>query len=220
MKKSLVSFVFATCAATAVACTGMYAGRKVSSDGTVLIGRTVDTAPWNSCHMIRVTPRIENVSGRVFVGMLTGVTWDLPPTTWKFISTPRISSLHRGVMDSACINEKGLAISGTVTAATDQKTLAADPFVKNGFGEESLPGLLIQCCTTAREAVKLLGKAIAAKGHTNAETYMFADKDEARRFFLTMTQTFKDWHQAAMDSAAYAELKARIEALLAETARA
>ncbi len=45
MRKALVSFAFATyAAAAAVACTGMYAGRKVSSDGTVLIGRTVDTA--------------------------------------------------------------------------------------------------------------------------------------------------------------------------------
>ncbi len=177
--KTGLALALAMCAAGAMACTGMYAGRKVSADGTVLIGRTVDTSPWTSCHMIRVTPRVENQPGRVYAGMRSGVTWNLPPTTWKFISTPRISSLYRGVMDSACINEKGLAVSGTVTASTNAKTLAADPFVKAGFGEDSLPGLLIQCCATAREAIDLLGRVIAAKGHDNAETYMLADKDEA-----------------------------------------
>lgn len=179
MKRALLLVVACACATGGFACTGLYAGRKVSADGTVLIGRTVDTAPWTSCHMIKVTPRVENQPGRVFVGMRSGVTWNLPPTTWKFISTPRINSLHRGNMDSACINEKGLAVSGTVTAHTNPKVLAADPFVKSGFGEDSMPGLLIQCCATAREAVALLGKAITEKGHDNAETYMIADKDEA-----------------------------------------
>ena len=179
MRKMLSFAAAAMCAAGAIACTGMYAGKDVSADGTVLIGRTVDTAPWTSCHMIRVTPRVTNVPGRVFVGTRTGATWDLPPTTWKFISTPRITSLFRGVMDSACVNEKGLAVSGTVTASTDKRALAVDPFVPDGFGEESLPGLLIQCCSTAREAVDLFAKVVAAKGHTNAEIYMVADKDEA-----------------------------------------
>ena len=179
MKKILFFAAAAMCAAGVVACTGMYAGKDVSADGTVLIGRTVDTAPWTSCHMIRVVPRVENAPGRVFVGTRSDVTWDLPPTTWKYVSTPRITSLYRGVMDSACVNEKGLAVSGTVTASTDRRALEVDPFVRGGFGEDSLPGLLIQCCATAREALDLFARAVAAKGHASAEIYMFADKDEA-----------------------------------------
>ena len=48
--------------------------------------------------------------------------------------------------------------------------------------------------------------------------FHFDDKDVARRFFLTMTQTFKDWHQVKFDAPAFAEGKAKIEALLAERA--
>ncbi len=59
-----------------------------------------------------------------------------------------------------------------------------------------------------REVFDLLEKII------NSEFDFGDDKDAARRFFLTMTQTFKDWHQAAKDSAAYGELKAKIEKLL------
>lgn len=59
-----------------------------------------------------------------------------------------------------------------------------------------------------REVFDLLEKII------NSEFDFGDDKDAARRFFLTMTQTFKDWHQAAKDSTAYGELKAKIEKLL------
>lgn len=62
-----------------------------------------------------------------------------------------------------------------------------------------------------REVFDLLEKIVDSR-------FGFADKDEARRFFLTMTQAFKDWHQAPFGSDAYKELKARIESALNETA--
>jgi V/A-type H+-transporting ATPase subunit A len=46
----------------------------------------------------------------------------------------------------------------------------------------------------------------------------FPGKDEARRFFLTLTQAFKDWHQAPRDSDAFAAGRAGIATLLAEAA--
>ena len=161
------------------ACTGMYVGRKVSEDGTTLLGRTVDTAPWTSAHMYVVTPRVENAPGRIFRSWRNGFRWELPATTWKFVSTPRLRNLGRGRMDSACVNEKGVAITGTVTGRTDAKMLKVDPFVADGTGEESLPGLLALCCDSARACVDLLAKVVAEKGHTGPEIYMFGDKDEA-----------------------------------------
>jgi len=162
------------------ACTGMYVGKRVSEDGTALLGRTVDTAPWTSAHMYVVNPRVENVSNRICRSWMNGFRWELPATTWKFVSTPRLRTLGRGRMDSACANEKGVAITGTVTGFTEGKILALDPFVKDvGAGEDSLPGLLAQCCSTARDCVELLGKVVAKAGHNGPEIYMFADKDEA-----------------------------------------
>ncbi len=46
--------------------------------------------------------------------------------------------------------------------------------------------------------------------------FNFDEKDEARRFFLSLTQGFKDWHQAAFSSDDYKTCKAKIEALLVE----
>ena len=48
--------------------------------------------------------------------------------------------------------------------------------------------------------------------------FAFDDKDVARRFFLTLSQAFKDWHQVKFDSPAFADGRAKIEALLAEQA--
>ena len=157
----------------------MYAGKAVSEDGTILLGRTVDTAPWTSCHMYVAEPRVENVPGRLFRSWRNGFRWDLPATTWKFVSTPRVRTSGRGRMDSACVNEKGLAISGTVTGRAGANVAKIDPFVPDGTGEDSLPGLLIQCCATAEEALGLLAKVIAEKGHNGPEIYMIADKDVA-----------------------------------------
>lgn len=164
----------------AFACTGMYVGKDVSEDGTILLGRTVDTRPWTSAHMYRVEPSVENVTGRVYRSWKNGFRWPLPATTRKMVSTPSVRNLGKGVMDSACVNDAGLAISGTVTAHPHGKAVAADPFnVESGAGENSLPGLLALCCSTASEALDLLAETIAKCGHENGEIYMFADKTEA-----------------------------------------
>ena len=144
----------------AFACTGMYAGKAVSEDGTILLGRTVDTAPWTSCHMYVAEPRVENAPGRLFRSWRNGFRWDLPATTWKFVSTPHVRTSGRGRMDSACVNEKGLAIYGTVTGRAGANVAKIDPFVPDGTGEDSLPGLLIQCCATAEEALELRAAGI------------------------------------------------------------
>ena len=176
----ILSALSAAVAIEAVACTGLYVGKQVSADGTTLLGRTVDTAPWTSAHMTVVNPRVESVPNRIYRSWMNSFRWPLPETTWKFVSTPRLRTLGRGRMDSACVNEKGVAITGTVTGKTHPRILEFDPFVKDvGAGEDSLPGLLAQCCSTARECVDLLGKVVAKAGHNGPEIYMFADQSEA-----------------------------------------
>ena len=46
--------------------------------------------------------------------------------------------------------------------------------------------------------------------------FTFADKDVARRFFLTLSQAFKDWHQIPFGTDAFKEGQAKIAALLNE----
>jgi len=143
------------------ACTGMYAGRKVSADGTVLIGRTVDTPPWTCCFRAVKVPRGDDVK-------------------YAYVCTPAVSAVGKGFFPSACANEAGLVISGTVTGRTRPEILKLDPKDnRKGVGEFNMPGLVAANCATAREALDFFAKAIAERGHHGAEIYMFADKDEA-----------------------------------------
>ena len=146
---------------SADACTGFYAGRKVSADGTVLIGRTVDTPPWTACFRAVSVPRGNGVR-------------------YAYVCTPAVAAVGKGYFPSACANEAGLVISGTVTGHTRPEILELDP--KNnpkGVGEFNMPGLVAANCATAREAVDFFAKTIAERGHFGSEIYMFADKDEA-----------------------------------------
>ena len=180
MKKMLLGvLLFFDGIIAADACTGLYAGKGVTEDGIVYVARTVDSPPWTAGHRIEVSPRVENVPGRQYRALVNGTVWELPATTWHCVSTPRLTVHCRGRRDSACVNECGVAITGTTTAQVNEKVLAVDPYVEDGFAEESLPGLLGICAASAREAVELLGRAIAAKGHVGTEIYMFADPDEA-----------------------------------------
>ena len=145
----------------AFACTGMYAGKKVSADGTVLIGRTVDLRPWTCCFRAVSVPRGDGVK-------------------YAYVCTPAVTALGRGVFPSACANEAGLVISGTVTGIPCVEILNLDPNTnKVGVGERDLPGLVAANCATAREALDFFGKTIAERGHFGAEIYMFADREEA-----------------------------------------
>lgn len=172
-------FTISLSVSAAYACTGIYVGRKVSLSGNTLVGRTIDSGSPKVSKMISVFPRVENRPGRVYVGGAERGGWPLPDTTWKFVATP-VANVNRSIRyDSACLNEKGLAISGTVTGSTNEEALRHDPFVKAGFGESSVVGLLAQCCTNARQVVELLGRVIAAKGHDMPEIYVALDENEA-----------------------------------------
>ena len=180
MRRCIVAAAAAAVFVTAAeACTGVYVGRKVSVEGNVLIGRTIDSGKAVVGKAINLLDRVEDAPGRYYSGGNDRGGWPLPPTTWKCLMTPQVNMRHAFRYDSACLNEKGLALSGTVTGATNDEALKADPFVKEGFGESSVVGLLALSCSTAREVVELLGKVVAERGHDMPEIYMAADKDEA-----------------------------------------
>lgn len=156
-----VAFAVALASSSASACTGFYVGRKVSMDGTVLIGRTVDIQPWSCCFRAVKVPRGEDVR-------------------YAYVCTPAVTALGKGFFPSVCANEAGLVITGTVTGHTRPEILKLDPNTdKNGVGEYNMAGLVAANCATAREALDFFAKTIAKRGHFGAEIYLFADRDEA-----------------------------------------
>ena len=154
------------------ACTGFYVGRLASADGTTLIARTVDSRPPTDSFATVVVPRGTD--------------------TWHYVCTPYA---NRSLRYASCIvNERGLAVSGTVTGHTDAKVQAADPFVKDGGAcEDTTPEYIGARASTAREAVEMLGAFIARHGNAEANVYLFADPQEA-----WYAETYTGHHWAAV----------------------
>ena len=136
MMRTVVLLAVVAAAGTASACTGFYVGRKVSVTGETLIGRTVDTPPWNACFRELRVPRGNGVK-------------------YAYVCTPAVTALGKGFFASGCANERGLVVSGTVTGRTAQKALEADPFAKGGRREADFPGLIAGTAASAAEALEL-----------------------------------------------------------------
>ena len=157
-------------AAASEACTGMYAGKQVTSDGSVLIGRTVDFSPYNATMYQQICEPGTQVS---FGGHVN---------RYRYVCAPKSTSLYAGRYAGSAANEKGVILTGTITGATNPKALENDQYRSvedGGVGEPNLPDYMIGNAATAREAVELLGEAVAERGHAGAEIYMTADTNEA-----------------------------------------
>ena len=179
-------FLAAGLANAAYACTGMYAGKGVTTDGSVLIGRTVDFPPYNATMYQQICEPGTQVA-------FNGVT-----NKYRYVCAPKSTSLKAGRYAGSAANEKGVILTGTITGATRVDALRTDPFVpegNGGVGEPYLPDYLIGNAATAREAVKLLGDAVAEHGHSGPEIYMVADTNEA---WYVEVYTGHDWAAVKM----------------------
>ncbi len=163
-----LALVFAVEAAEA--CTGMFAGREATADGSILIGRTVDFSPFNATMRQQVCERGAQIS------------FDGRTNRYRYVCAPKSTSLYAGRYAGSAANEMGVILTGTITGATRPEALANDPFIPvdaGGVGEPNLPDYMIGNAATARQAVDLLAEAVARKGHAGAEIYMVADTNEA-----------------------------------------
>ena len=173
MKRLVVGcwlLVVSAWATEVLACTGFYVGKGVSADGTTMIGRTVDAAPWNG-------PMREVRFERGKRAYADGTVND-----YAFTCASKVTGMGVGFYGGGTINEKGVMLSATVTGRTKEAATNAEPFVsyaEGGYGEANLPDYMIGKAATAREAVEILGRMIAAHGHAGPEIYMVADANEA-----------------------------------------
>lgn len=157
------------------ACTSIMVGRKASADGSVMTSHTCDS--WYRTWMQQVPaadyPRDTVMSiyrGRMhteYPASMDGVTkaGEIPQARHTF-----------GFLDTAypCLNERQLAMGETTYGGRD--TLRND---KGMFMIEELQRVALQRCTTAREAIKLMGRLIKEYGYGDSgECLTIADPKE------------------------------------------
>ena len=179
----LVIAILTALAGSAFACTAVYVGKDVSEDGTVIIAKCNDY-PDVLANNVALMERVENVPGRKMpVNEACTVFFDLPATTYKYLSTPWMAgtqAYHGPVLDaSVCANEYGVTMIMSITAFTNGKALAADPLVSDGITEDNADDLIVCQSATAREGVDLLLHIMDTYGSSETNIAFLADQQEA-----------------------------------------
>lgn len=164
--------------ASAFACTAVYVGKDVSTDGSTIIARSEDQGTGAYNKRFVVVDRVENVAGRT-MDDVNGFSYPLPATTFKYTMVPDYSQAGDGPYPGACTNEYGLSISATVSASPKPEVEAVDPFVEGSLREAVLTGIVAATCKTAEEGVNLLADMIAKYGSEEGNVILLADQKEA-----------------------------------------
>lgn len=160
-------------------CTSIMVGKKASADGSVMTSHTCDG---NYRTWMDIVPAMNHdrdttvtvVKGRMHTDHSTGARGmkevgiiPSPGKTYAFLNTAY-----------PCLNEKQLGIGET--------TISGRPELRNPDGMfliEELERIALQRCTTAREAIKLMGRLVKEYGYGDSgECLTIADPDEVWQF--------------------------------------
>ncbi len=184
MKKQFTKLLTTTLVATlalgnvsAYACTGAYVGKAVSSDGAAIIARSEDISPSDYDKLHTVVPASDE-PGRT-LDDINGFSYPLPAHTYKYTQMEDHASAGDGLYAAVCVNEMGVAITGTVSASGCDAWKAADPTVESGLREAVLPALAAATSATAKEAVTTLAAVVDEYGSAEGNIILVADQTEA-----------------------------------------
>ena len=157
------------------ACTGFIIGKKLTADGSTLVGRTEDLEPNHNKNFV-VRERVYNKKGAIFEDAANGFQYPLPEISYKYTAVPDVTP-DQGIFDEAGFNEYGVSISATVSASANDKIQKVDPYVKDGLAESGLTSIVLPSVKTAREGVELIAKIVEEKGAAEGNIVTIADKE-------------------------------------------
>ena len=185
----------------AAACTTFIAGRGATVDGSRIIGRTVDS-PGLEVMTIASTPAVSRSGPWTFVDGDNKLTVQLPAKSCAYLATPESKPAPgKPTWDEAVINEHHVILTATESIYANKAALAADPFVKNGLEEGTLPTLVMPYVKTALEGVERLGSLMDKYGSAEGNAVVFADDNET--WYMEM-YTGHQWAAVRFPDDAYA----------------
>lgn len=161
------------------ACTSIMVGKQATTDGSVITSQTCDG---NYRTWVRIEPSKKFPKGakaKIFGGFLHNETpWDLRKVEVQG-EIPQVEETY-AFLNTAypCLNEKQLAIGET--------TIDGRQELRNNEGMfyiEEIQRMMLERCSTAREAIKLAGELIKTYGYCdNGECLTIADPHEVWHF--------------------------------------
>jgi dipeptidase len=159
-------------------CTSIQVGRLASEDGSVITCHTCDGGYRQWVNIVPGAQHGPGAATKIYSGKMhtetpgdmSGVrqTGEIPdvPVTFAFLNTAY-----------PCLNEKGLAIGETTIVGREE---LYNP--EGMFMIEEIERLMLERCTTAREAIKLAGELV--------KTYGYGDYGEC----ITVADAEEVWH--------------------------
>ncbi len=198
MKKILPVFLalllVITNATNVFACTSIYVGDELSENGSTYIGRSEDVDDvYGKVYSVAPSRTIkdgelyEDAYG--FVMDYKAIDFDYPTTTYRFTFVRDSYLYEEGQVDengkyygqpygAAGQNEKGLAMTATVSTKYNNDAKAADPLLDTGLCELSLVSVILAGAANAREAVELLAAIVDKYGAGECNQILFSDPNE------------------------------------------
>ncbi|MGY4105380.1 C69 family dipeptidase [Ignavigranum ruoffiae] len=158
------------------ACTGVYVGKDLTEDGSVIFGRTEDLEQHHNKTFIVVEAK-QNEEGAKLVDEYTKFEYELPAESYKYFAVPDTTP-EWGLYYEAGYNEHGVAMDATTTTYTNEEVLAVDPLVENGISESIMTTIVLGQAKTAREGIELLASIVDEKGSAEGNGLIIADQNE------------------------------------------
>lgn len=156
-------------------CTSIMVAKNASTDGSVITSHTCD-GRYRTWATIEPAQTFNNdTTTAIYKGLLkTETPWDLRKVA-KVGEIPQAKQIYAFLNTGyPCLNEKQLAMGETTISG--EKILVND---KGLFLIEELQRIALQRCSTAREAITLIGKLIKQYGYGDwGECITIADKNE------------------------------------------
>lgn len=159
------------------ACTGIVVGKDMTVDGSIIMGRTEDIGAAYNKNFVVVDAK-DNKAGTYFED-LNGFKIEEPKHAYKYTMIPDVEEHGDGIYGEAGMNEKGVAMSATVSAQVNEAVEKYDPLLENGLREAAMLTVVLPRINSAKEGVKVLGDIISKYGAAEGNIVLFADQDEA-----------------------------------------
>lgn len=168
---------------SALACTQIYMGSKLTADGNTYYGRSEDFGPRYVKHF-GIEPAHKD--GNEYTSVESGFEYKSKGATYRYTFVRDNPSQWEDRYDAyseAGINEKGVSCSATLSTSYNEKAEEADPITEEtGIGEYSYASIILGESATAREGVELLGRLIDDQGVCTNDQIIIADNNETWLF--------------------------------------
>lgn len=158
-----------------MSCTSIMVGKNASADGSVITSHTCDSWYRTWMQIVPAKDHKSDAKNTIFNGRMHTQSPLDSTKMYQKGEIPQVAHTYR-FLDTAypCLNEKQLGIGETTISGRD--TLRNK---KGMFMIEELQRIALERCSTAREAIRLMGELVKLYGYGDSgECLTIADKNE------------------------------------------